>query len=73
MTPFLTLDKQPGALRQIDLDRDGLPVLLRERAGRDQARKQARRQNQVAPHGNTYSVFESAAGEHICAPRMPPK
>src|SRR5262249_47437603 len=51
----LTLDKQPGALRQIDLDRDGLPILLRERAGRGQARKQARRQNHVAPHGNTSS------------------
>ena len=49
-TRVLTLDKQPGTLRQIDLDCDGLPILLSERTGRDQARKQAGRQNQVAPH-----------------------
>src|SRR5262245_41576460 len=38
---LLTLDQQPGALRPRDLDRDRLPILLRDRVGRDQARQQA--------------------------------
>ncbi len=56
-----TLEKQPGILGQIDFDQDGLSIVsglrvfasgLRERTGRDQAGKQARRQNQAAPNGN---------------------
>ena len=71
---LLTLDKQPGALRQIDLDRDGLPILLRERAGRDQTRKQARRQNQVAPHGNTSSggSLRNLASASVFLPQISP-
>src|SRR5207247_4731742 len=52
-TQLPTFDKQAGASRQIDLDRDGLPIVLRGRAGRNEARNKAHCQNQVAPHGNT--------------------